>query len=131
MADEFKGKERREYFRYRYEKPIHYSLVASKKDQNPIATSLVEAVTKNLSASGILFTSPVVPDLSSILILNLDYRTSQVCQEIEENAVIVNNRLLGKVVRIEDADNGMWDVGVAFVRKTDDLSKDIKKFINQ
>ena len=125
MANAFSGRNRREFLRYRYEKPIHYSMVSSVKDNNPIAESLIKAVTKNLSASGILFTTDNVPELSSVLILDLDYRTTRICKEIEENALIVNNKLLGKVVRIEDNDNGMCDVGVAFIKKSEELSKDL------
>lgn len=129
MAEEYIGKDRREFFRYRYEKPIHYSVVTSSKDLNPIASSLIKAVSKNLSASGILFSTKDLPEISSILTLNLDYRTSHVCQEIEERALIVDNKLLGKVVRIEDADDGTWDVGVAFIKKDDYVSKDLKGLI--
>lgn len=129
MGEEYIGVERREFFRYRYEKPIHYSIVTSARDKDPIAESLIKAVSKNLSASGILFTTRELPEISSILTLNLDFRTSQVCQEIEERALILNNKLLGKVVRIEDANNGMWDVGVAFIKKDDYVSEDLKKLV--
>ena len=72
-----------------------------------------------------LFTSEYPPRLSSIIILDVDYRTTMLCEEIEERALILNNKLLGKVVRIEDNDNGSYDVGVAFVKKSDTLPSDI------
>ncbi|MFA5146974.1 MAG: hypothetical protein WC515_06360 [Candidatus Omnitrophota bacterium] len=127
MAEPIPGKNRREFLRYRYEKPIHYSIVTSSKDLQPIASSVMKAVSKNLSACGILFSTKDAPDMSSVLILDLDHRTSRICQEIEENALIINNKLLGKVVRIEECSDGMRDVGVAFIKKSTDLSKDLVK----
>ena len=128
MANNYAGIERREFFRYRYEKPIHYKVVNSAKDKNH-ASKLMNAVSKNLSASGILFASKFLPEISSILVLDLDYRTTRVCQEIEERALILNDKLLGKVVRIEETDDGFYDVGVAFVKKSDTLPKDITNLV--
>ena len=131
MENGYPGRDRREFLRYTYEKPVHYSIVTNAKDKEPLSSSLMNAVSKNLSISGILFSTKNVnvPDISSIVILDLDYRTSLICQEIEEKAVIVNNKLLGKVVRIEEEEDGMCDVGVAFITKSDDLSKDIKTLV--
>ena len=63
------------------------------------------------------------------MVLDLDYRTARVCEEIEKNALIVNNRVLGKVVRVEEKGDGVFDVGVAFVTKSDRLPKDINNII--
>lgn len=128
MVEQYGGAERREFLRYRYEKPVHYNIVDSLKTRGR-KSKLVNAVSKNLSASGILFTTKQMPKLSSILIIDLDYRTSQICQEIEENALIVNNRLLGKVVRIEEADGNLYDAGVAFVKKSETLPEELKNLL--
>ena len=119
---------RREFFRYGYEKPVHYTQVSLAEDRS-IASKLIDAVSKNLSASGILFTSRYMPEISSILALDLDYRTTSICKEIEGRVLILNDKLFGKVVRIEDADNGLYDVGVAFIKKSEELAKDIKVII--
>ncbi len=126
--DEYTGNEKREFLRYDYDKPIHYSTVSTSKDRKPIS-QFVKAVSKNLSASGILFTTKDVPQISSLLLLNLDYRTASICKEIEDRVLIVNNKLLGKVVRVEDNKDDLWDVGVAFVTKSERLSEDINKFV--
>ena len=70
-----------------------------------------------------------MPEISSILALDLDYRTTSICKEIEGRVLILNDKLFGKVVRIEDADNGLYDVGVAFIKKSEELAKDIKVII--
>jgi hypothetical protein len=122
MSIDYPGQERREFFRYRHVEPARFKEVS--KNDNTLS-DIAAAVTKNLSASGMLFTSEYPPRLSSIIILDVDYRTSMLCEEIEERALILNNRLIGKVVRIEDNDNGSYDIGVAFVKKSDDLSKHV------
>lgn len=128
MGDNYKGAEKREFFRYRHEKPLSYNVISSSDDKN-IVSKLIVAVSQNLSASGILFTTNFLPNISSLLVLDLDYRTTQICREIEDRALIINNRLLGKVVRIEDNDNGTYSVGVAFVKKSEKLPKDIKTLV--
>jgi len=128
MTDEFHGKERREFLRYTHQEPVRYSVVNLKKDKTAVS-KIIDGVSKNLSASGILFTSKKAPDLPSIVILDLDYRTTRICQEIEEKALIVKDRLLGKVVRIEDKEGGLYDVGVAFIKKSDTLPKNILNLI--
>jgi len=130
MAEGFPGSERREFFRYRYERPIHYKKVAGPaKGAGAEAHALHDAVAKNVSASGILFSGDTVPELSSIIVLDLDYRTTQICQEIEERALIVGEKLLGKVVRIEDNNDGRYDIGVAFITKNDNLIDVIRSLI--
>lgn len=122
----YKGKERRQFLRYDFEKPLHFSIITSAKDKKG-SKDLINAVSKNLSASGILFTTKEVPRISSLLLLDLDYRTANICHEIEKRALILNNKLFGKVVRIEDNDEGTCNVGVAFITKSDKLSEDLKK----
>ena len=123
--------ERRQFLRCGYEKPIHYSIISAPKDKKS-PFSLFKAVSKNLSASGILFITKTndVPEISSLLILDLDYKTANVCHEIDKRALIKNNRLLGRVVRIEDNENGTCGVGIAFINKSDRLSRDVKEIIN-
>jgi hypothetical protein len=129
MADSYyKGREKREFFRYRYEKPIHFTVIKPSGSKDTLSR-LFDVVSKDLSASGMLFTAPRPPELSSIIVLDLDYRATRVCQEIEERAMIVNDKLLGKVVRIEHNDDDSYDVGVAFIKQSDSLSENIKKLV--
>ncbi|MFH0763476.1 MAG: PilZ domain-containing protein [Candidatus Omnitrophota bacterium] len=125
MSENYAGKEKREFFRYKHEKPVQYK-VLNPAGGKSISSEFIDAVSKNLSVSGVLFTSSFLPEISSILVLDLDHRTSRICQEIERRALMVGNRMLGKVVRIEESDKGLYDVGVAFVKKTDKLPKDIE-----
>lgn len=127
MSNDYPGGEKREFFRYRHIKPASFKEV-SKNDRT--LSDLAKAITKNLSASGMLFTSTYPPRLSSIIVLDVDYRTSLLCEEIEGHVMISNNRLLGKVVRIEDNDNGSYDIGVAFIKKSENLPQEIATLIS-
>lgn len=103
--------DRREFFRVPYANSLRY------KACNETGTT---ATAQNISQSGILFqTQQEPPKLSSIVWLSLDMRTLKICQEIESKALIFNNGILGKVVRVEeDADSGKsYDIGVCFLRK--------------
>lgn len=116
---------KREFVRYGYSKPVNFKILLSPK-QNKSASKLVSGISKNLSVSGILFKSDHLPEISSILELDLDYRTTGICHEIEENALTINNKLIGKVVRIEEDEDGKYNIGVAFIKKTDELPPDIE-----
>lgn len=123
-------REKRSFVRYDHKVPIHYSLV-TKPHEKGIVSKAIHAISKNLSASGVLFSTDKahIPDLSSILILDLDYRMARVCEALEKRALIVNNKLLGKVVRIQRVPGDAINVGVAFIRKSDSLSADLRKLV--
>ncbi len=120
--------ERRKFLRCNHEKFFTYSAVNLSKDKK-FMPSLIRAVSRNLSGSGMLFNATELPRLSSLLVLDLDYHTASVCEEVEKNALIVNNRVLGKVVRIEERGDGAYDVGVAFVTRSERLPRDIQSLI--
>lgn len=128
MVGDFKGKDRRDFLRYAYESPIQYNEIDWSREKDPVS-KLVEAISKNLSASGISFFTKKAPQIASIVVLDLDYRTARVCEEIEKHALIVNNKLVGKVVRIENNENGFFDVGVAFVTKSNRISDYVKELV--
>lgn len=127
MNETYSGKEKREFLRYDYNKPIKYSTINTAKNKN-FVSKLLTGISENLSGSGILFTTNVakLPGICSLLALDLDYKITNVCQEIENQTLILKNRVIGKVVRIEDNEDGTCGVGVAFVKKSDRLSKNLK-----
>lgn len=130
MVDEYSGKDKRQFLRHDYDKTINFKTLSSSKRQD-LSSDYTKATSKNLSASGILFVTTVkrVPNISSILALDLDHRTANICQEVEDQAVIVNDKVLGKVVRIEDNDDGTCGVGVAFLKKKSSLAKDLEDLL--
>ncbi len=129
MTVDYMGDERRRFLRCNYEKRFNYNTVNLSKDKR-FMSSFISAVSKNLSGSGMLFSTSELPSLSSLLVLNLDYHTARVCEEIERNTLIVNNRVLEKVVRIEERGDGAYDVGVVFITKSNRLPKDIQSLVS-
>jgi hypothetical protein len=118
--------ERRKFLRYDYAKHLSYKTVS------PMNTTIPSgAQAKNLSASGLLFTvqNKQVPGISSLLAIDIDYRTANICQEIEEHVLISQNRLLGRVVRLEENSDGSCSVGIVFLTKQDPISQDIDKLL--
>lgn len=120
--------DKREFIRYSYSRPVNFKILVSPKDKGSLS-KLVGGISKNLSASGILFTSNHIPEISSVLALELDYRTTGICQEIEENALVIENKLIGKVVRIEEGEDGKFNIGVAFIKKSDQLPPEIRNLL--
>jgi c-di-GMP-binding flagellar brake protein YcgR len=125
MAQNYKGVERREFFRYNCDKPIQYKVIRTAEGERG-ASDFIKGMSKNLSASGMMFTASFIPDISSLVTLKLDYRTTNICCEIEENALIFGDVLIGKVVRIEENDDGTYNIGVAFLKKTGEVPADLK-----
>ena len=128
MQEHYSGKDKREFFRYKHEKPVYYRNMGVPYQGGKAEKSLT-AISKNLSTSGLLFTTELVPELSSIVVIDLDYRTSQICREIESKVLMLSSKLIGKVVRIEDAGEGFYDIGVAFIKKSEPISPELKTMI--
>jgi hypothetical protein len=120
-------KDRREFLRYNFEKPLKYSMLDMLKDRQ-FSAEFITALTNNLSASGIFFTtkSEKLPNISSLLIMDVDYRMANICKEIEEQALILNNKLVGRVIRIEDNEDGTYGIGVAFITNSTPLSRELR-----
>lgn len=121
--------ERREFFRINFEKPLQFkSYVTDRPAKSEAAPTAAKS--QNISSSGILFnTEKNPPQLSSILWMNLDIRTLKICQEIEERALVLNNGLWGRVVRVEEDKNG-YTVGVCFLTQEERNSREIKQLLS-
>ena len=132
MIDDYKVTERREFKRCDFENPIHYKEITS-RGKKKIFSSIIKGAVKNLSASGILFVinSNDIPNISNLLLLELEYRTAVICKELEQRSLIVRNKFLGKVVRIANNFDGTCDVGVALIPKRSKLLNDIKVMIGE
>ena len=119
--------DRREFFRIDFSELLEFKAVPE-KDASP-------GIAKNISPSGVLFEMhrKDPPKLSSVLWLNLDFRALNICHEIERHALIVKNGVLGRVVRIEENpnDNNLYDVGVCFLTRDQNNSRDVQKLLSE
>ncbi len=125
------SQERREFFRLNYTTPLHFKTYPTRIGRTETASV---GRSRNVSQSGVLFqTEKNPPQLSSIVWMNLDIRTLTICKEIEKRALIFNNGLLGRVVRVEEDvnENNLYDIGVCFLTQDQQNSKEIQQVISQ
>ena len=112
---------RRDYFRMDYRRPVKFRMIEEGEGSTRLGT------TTNVSRTGILFSSAVLPKIASILWMDMDLRTLKICKEIEKHAVVYQKGILGRVVRLEeDPLTDTYNIGVCFV--TQDTSNQELKF---
>jgi len=118
--------DQREFLRIDYETNLNYQEI---KDQK--LSHKKEILTRNISACGVLFrTTNMPPALSSIIRIELDPKMVNVCSELEEDLILHNGGVLGKVVRISEGEPGVsYDIGVCFLRKRDITDKELEEML--
>lgn len=128
------SQEKREFFRINFSSPLSFKSYSVDRSAPKISTADTPGSSKNISQSGILFqTTENPPALSSILWMDLDIRTLNICQEIENRALVLNKGLLGRVVRVEENPNNadVFDVGVCFLTKDQKDSREVQTILSQ
>ncbi len=114
---------RREFFRLKFSAPVRF--------KSRPKTLQESGISKNISQSGILFETPEnPPQLSSLLWMDLDLRTLKICQEIENRALILNNGVVGKVVRVEEGQRN-YDIGVCFLTQEEKDSSEVQELLSE
>jgi len=110
------GDDKREFLRVDHDVPLSFKVLGADK---LLAKPDIQA--RNISASGLLFrtaTESSIPALSSIVWIALDQKMMNICAEIEEDLLIYNNGVYGRVVRIAEGEPGKsYDIGICFLRK--------------
>jgi len=121
------GEEQREFLRVDHETMLNFREVRSEKLSNKNAI-----LTKNVSACGLLFrTENIPPTLSSTILVELDEKMMSLCSEIEEDLVIIENGIMGRVVRISEGEPDVsYDVGICFLRRKNMTKNDIEDLLN-
>ena len=118
IKESWSADERREFFRVEFRNAVKFRMIQENESALKLGTS------EDISQSGLLFKTRVLPPLSSVLWMDLDLRTLKICQEIENRALVYENGLLGRVVRVEEdpEESKVYNVGVCFIRKDDPFS---------
>lgn len=132
MAQDNAFQNRREFFRLKFTNPVHFKSYTPGNTARSAETR--EAVTQNVSQSGILFqTGQTPPQLSSIVWMNVDLRTLKICQEIEARALIFNEGVLGRVVRVEEDSKkaDTYDIGICFLTQDQKDSREVQQILSQ
>ncbi len=120
MSIPYEGLERRQHDRVEHVTPLAYKIC--KKET---VTQLLQGYTSDVSQAGILCRLSDQVQKDDILWLSFDRSTLMVCEELEKNSLIYQNGVIGKVVRIEHRSEGVYDVGVHFITRSE---KDFSDF---
>jgi len=112
MKNEYAGPERREFVRLDYGSPLDYKVC--KKET---ISKLLEGYTADVSEAGLLCNIKNRVDQEDILWLSFDRNTLSICEELEKRALIYQNGVIGKVVRVEPKGGENYDVGVRFITR--------------
>ncbi len=128
--------DRREFFRINFSTPLQFKAysVDEKSKSSKSLDSATRGISQNVSQSGILFhTKTNPPALSSLVWLNLDIRTLKICQEIENRALVLNNGLVGRVVRVEEDNHthNSYDVGVCFLTNEERGNREVQQLLSE
>jgi hypothetical protein len=123
MDDPFNIQERREFFRINYAAPLAYKVC--NKDT---VSKLLQGYTSNISEAGMLCNIREQVNADDILWLSFDRGVLDICAQMEKRALIYQNGVIGKVVRIEPKGYDNFDVGIRFLtREEKDWSNEYKK----
>ena len=112
MEAAYNGPERREFFRLDYATPLTYKVC-----KEETISKLLQGYTADISELGVLCNIKDRVNKDDILWLCFDRATLNICAEIEKKALIYQQGVIGKVVRIEPKDIDVFDVGVRFITR--------------
>jgi hypothetical protein len=121
MAAENRIKERREFTRINYAKPL-----ACKICKKETISKLFQGYTSNISPAGLLCNLREVVSPNDIIWLSFDRGTLSICEQLEKRAMIYQNGVVGKVVRVEPKGHNNYDVGIQFITRQE---KNYKSFL--
>ncbi len=105
-------KERRKFIRLDYTAPL--ALKVCKKET---VTKILDGYTSDVSQAGLLCKIKEKVKINDILWVSFDRATLTICGEIEKNSFIYQGGIVGKVVRITRAPNGLYSVAVQFITR--------------
>lgn len=112
MTEAYNQIERRKFVRLNYS--ILFDYKVCKKET---LSKLLQGYTSNVSEAGLLCNLKDKVNKDDILWLSFDRATLNICEELEKRALIYQNGIIGKVVRIEPKDLGVYDVGIQFITR--------------
>lgn len=117
MEMNYNGSERRQFVRSDCVTPLGYKVCS--KDT---ISKLLQGYTSNVSQAGLLCSIDKKVNNDDILWLSFDRSILTTCEELEKNALIYQNGIIGKVVRAEQKENGDYDVGIQFITRQESNS---------
>lgn len=107
--------DRREYGRVNFATPLAYKVC-----RKETITKLLEGYTSNISEAGMLCNIRELVNTEDILWLSFDRSVLEICKDLEKKALIYQNGVIGKVVRIDPKGLDNFDVGIKFLTREEE-----------
>ncbi len=104
--------ERREFLRLEFKTPLQFKVC--KKET---ISMLLEGYASDISQSGLLCNMREKVRCGDLVWLSFDRATLSICEELEKRALVYQNGIIGKVVRIARKAKESFDVGVQFLTR--------------
>ncbi|MDD3087197.1 MAG: PilZ domain-containing protein [Candidatus Omnitrophica bacterium] len=104
--------DRRLFSRIDFAAPLAYKVC--NKDT---LSKILQGYTSNISEAGMLCNIREAVNPDDILWLSFDRGTLGMCEELEKRALIYQNGVIGKVVRIQSKGYDNFDVGIKFITR--------------
>ena len=111
MRFEYRGPERRKFIRLAHSAPLSYKICSKST-----VSKLLDGYTANVSETGLLCRIKERVDKDDLIWLCFDRTILGSCQEMDKKALIYQNGIIGKVVRVEHKE-GHYEVGIQFVTR--------------
>ncbi|MDD4909050.1 MAG: PilZ domain-containing protein [Candidatus Omnitrophica bacterium] len=108
----YDGVERRREARVDYVVPLFYKVC-----KEETISKLLEGYTSNVSSQGLLCSIKDRVNQDSVLWLMFDRDTLDFCAQIEKSSIVYQKGIVGKVVRVQDAQDGTYEVGIRFITR--------------
>ncbi|MEW6170623.1 MAG: PilZ domain-containing protein [Candidatus Omnitrophota bacterium] len=113
--------ERREFERLEFVTPLTYKVC-----KEETLSRLLQGYISNISQAGLLCNMKDKVEINNILWLCFDRGILHICEELERRGLIYQRGVIGKVVRIENREDGSYNVGVKFITREEDPMNRLK-----
>ncbi len=111
MEDIYNGTERREFTRLDFVTPLDFKVC-----KKTTIAKLIQGYTVNISEAGLRCNIKDRVNMDDILWISFDRTTLNIYEGLEKRVIIYQNGIIGKVVRIDPADD-QYDVGIQFLTR--------------
>jgi len=112
MTNQYDGQEQRDHERFDCMTPLAYKVCSQET-----LSKLFKGYTVNVSESGLLCNLRDNVKLEDVIWLSFNKSVLELCAEIDKRSFFYQNGVVGKVVRVEDMDDGSFNVGIHFITR--------------
>ncbi|MFH0827227.1 MAG: PilZ domain-containing protein [Candidatus Omnitrophota bacterium] len=112
MKKVYKEPDRRNFLRLEFKTPLQFKVC-----RQETISMLLDGYTSNISQNGLLCHIREKVSCGDFVWLSFDRATLSICEDLEKRALVYQNGIIGKVVRIARKARESFDVGVQFLTR--------------